>query len=106
MAAKVIEETDIGLYVWEMPDGRWVGDDEGHFMQIVAKKGDPKRIRQITEAARAYGVIEGKPIFLSGHRPVTDEEYEEQVSRLAEGYQADQYDLPTLIQEYKHGKSE
>jgi hypothetical protein len=105
MAAKVVEETNIGIYVWEMPDGRWVGDDQGHFMYIKAKKGDQRRINQLRDAARSYGVTEGKPHFLAGHRPVTDEEYEEQVERLHEGYQPDPYDIPTMIQEYKHGRT-
>ena len=25
-------ETRLGVYVWEMPDGRWIGDDDGNFL--------------------------------------------------------------------------
>lgn len=30
-------ETTLGVYVWEMPDGRWIGDDEGNFYQFLQK---------------------------------------------------------------------
>lgn len=104
MAVEVVEETNIGVYVWEMPDGKWVGDDDGHFMHIVAKKGDQRRIDEIRAAARGFGVTEGEPVFLSGHRPVSDEEYEEQVERLNEGLVPDKYDLPSMIERYKRGR--
>ena len=29
---QIIEETTLGVYVWEMPDGRWIGDDDGNFL--------------------------------------------------------------------------
>lgn len=99
-----VEETRLGMYVWEMEDGSWVGDDAGHFMNIVSMKDDPTRIRQLTDAARSYGVYEGKPVFLSGHRPVTDEEYEEQKARLEEGLTPDRYDIPSMLEAYKHGR--
>ena len=101
---KVVEETNIGMYVWEMPDGKWVGDDEGHFMHIVSMRGDERRIAQLTDAARGYGIQEGKPVFLSGHRPVTDEEYEEQRQRLALGLTPDPDDIPSLVSRYKRGE--
>ncbi len=35
-----VEETTLGIYVWEMPDGRWIGDDDGNFLSITSKKGN------------------------------------------------------------------
>jgi len=32
------EETRLGIYVWEMPDGRWVGDDEGNFLSVTSMR--------------------------------------------------------------------
>ncbi len=38
------EESTLGIYVWEMPDGRWIGDDDGNFLSITSKKGNRSRI--------------------------------------------------------------
>lgn len=102
---KPVEETAFGIYVWEMPDGRWVGDDEGHFMLITAKRGDQKRIAELTDAARAHGVLEGKPVFLSGKRPVTDEEYAEQRQRMMFGLTPDPEDSFAQLDELKYGRN-
>lgn len=93
----VVEETRLGVYVWEMPDGRWVGDDEGNYLSVTSFKGDQARIDAITQAVRSYGINEGKAKFLSGQRKITDEEYEEQKQRLAWGLTPD----PLDIGEYK-----
>lgn len=102
---RTVEETDIGLYVWEMPDGRWVGDDEGHFMNIPAKKGDIRRIEQLRDAAKGYGVTEGRPVFLSGKRRVSDEQYEEQRQRLLFGLTPDPEDNFAQLDELKYGRA-
>jgi len=97
----LVTENLPGVYVWEMPDGSWVGDDDGNFMNIVSMRGDRKRIAQITDAARSYGILSGKPMFLEGHKPVSDEEYEIQRQRLHAGEMPDQWDLGNLIDEAK-----
>lgn len=102
---KTVEETPFGIYVWEMPDGKWVGDDEGHFMLITAKKGDRKRIAQLADAAKAHGVTEGQAVFLSGKRPVSDEEYEEQRQRMLFGLTPDPMDNYARLDELKYGRS-
>ncbi len=33
------EESTLGIYVWEMPDGRWIGDEDGNYLSITSKKG-------------------------------------------------------------------
>ncbi len=101
----MVQETNIGIYVWEMPDGRWVGDDEGHFMLITARQGDRKRIAQLADAARAHGVTEGTARFLAGQRPVTDEQYEEQRQRLAFGLTPDPEDNYAQLDELKYGRA-
>jgi hypothetical protein len=102
---QVVEETPFGLYVWEMPDGRWVGDDEGNFMNIPAKKGDIRRIEQLRDAAKAHGVTEGWPVFLSGKRRLTDEQYEEQRQRLLFGLTPDPEDNFAQLDELKYGRA-
>lgn len=102
---RAVEETDIGIYVWEMPDGRWVGDDEGHFMLITSMRGDRKRIAQLADAAKAHGIHEGKALFLSGKRPVTDEQFEEQRQRMLFGLTPDPEDNFAQLDELKYGRS-
>lgn len=99
-----VDDIPFGLYVWRMPDGRYVGDDDGNWMNIVAKKGDPKRIAQLKEAALYYGVTEGAPHFLSGNRRVNDEEAEEQRLRMVMGLIPDPHDLGSNIEDLKHGR--
>ena len=67
-----IEETRLGIYVWEMPDGRWIGDDEGNFLSITAMKGDRVKIDALAREVRSYGIYEGSPVFLSGRRKIDD----------------------------------
>lgn len=92
-----VEETNLGIYVWEMPDGSYVGDGEGHFMMIPARKGDLGRIAKLRDAAKYYGVEEGRPVFLSNRRPVTDEEYEQQKARLELGLDPDPMSLRNQV---------
>jgi len=47
-------ETTLGIYVWEMPDGRWIGDDDGNFLSITAKEGNRERMNLLADAVRSY----------------------------------------------------
>ena len=107
--AKIIEESQYGLYVWEMPDGRWVGDDEGHYMCIAAKKNDYAKILDLRVAAYHYfkdmGMEPvGQPKFLSGRRMVTDSEYEEQEMRARAGLVPDPYDVGAIAESLRYAK--
>jgi hypothetical protein len=94
---QIIEETTLGVYVWEMPDGRWIGDDDGNFLSVSSKKGNRQRIELLAQAVRSYGINEGRPKFLSGNRKIDDEEFETQKQRLRWGLTPD----PLDIGEYK-----
>jgi hypothetical protein len=91
------DETTLGVYVWEMPDGRWIGDDDGNFLSITSKKGNRSRIDALAREVRTYGIYEGGPKFLMGKRKINDEEFEEQQTRLKWGLTPD----PLDIGEYK-----
>lgn len=90
---QVIEETILGIYVWEMPDGRWIGDDDGNFLSITSLKGDKVKQDLLAREVRTYGIYEGKPVFLSGRRKIDDEEYEYQRQRLEWGLVPDPLDI-------------
>lgn len=101
---RVVEETDLGLYVWTMPDGRLVGDDEGNFLNIPSRKGDRQKIELLRQVVRSYGVEEGQALFLPGRRRITDEEFEEQKARQAAGLVPDPYDVAALKEQAQYGR--
>lgn len=80
-----VDESKRGVYVWEMPDGRIVGDDEGRFLSIESEYGDGEKIKSLNEVVRYYGVEQGWPKFFPGHRKVSDYEYEDQQERMNDG---------------------
>ena len=91
-----VEEVPYGVYVWQMPNGSLVMNEEGSYLCIFALKGDIKKISELRKAAKYWGIEEGQPLWMSGHRPITDEEYEYQKQRLELGLVPDEYDLPAL----------
>lgn len=106
---RVIDESEYGLYVWKMPDGKWIGDDEGNYLCIASKKGDRTKMEALKKVAhdhlRNMGIIpQGGAAFLSGRRMVTDEEYEEQQMRARMGLVPDKYDVAALKEQAKYAK--
>ena len=97
MKVTPIDEVNWGMYMWQMPDGTLVVDEEGAYLSIQSIKGDLVQINKLRKAAKHYGLEEGKPLFFSGHRPVTDEELEEQRTRLEMGLVPDEQDMPAMM---------
>ena len=96
-----VEEVNWGLYLWQMPDESLVMDDVGGYLSIPSVRGDVGQIKKLKDAARNYGLDEGKPIFFSGHRHVTDEELAEQKVRGEMGMVPDSQDLPAMMEYVK-----
>jgi hypothetical protein len=86
-------ETTLGIYVWEMPDGRWIGDDDGNFLSVTSKRGNKEKMAMLAKAVRSYGIDEGQPKFLEGRRKIDDEEYEYQQQRVKWGLTPDPLDI-------------
>ncbi len=101
-----VEETTLGIYVWEMPDGRWIGDDDGNFLSITSKKGNRSRIDALAREVRSYGIYEGGPKFLSNRRKISDEEFEHQKQRLDWGLVPDPLDIGNYKDEIKNLRAE
>ena len=100
--SKVLEEeSTLGIYVWEMPDGRWIGDDEGNYLSVTSKKGNRDRMDALTREVRSYGIYEGNPLFLSARRKIDDEEFEYQKQRLNWGLVPDPLDIGNYKDEVK-----
>lgn len=96
---EVIEEVPWGMYVWQTPDGEVLGDDDGNVMNVFCQKGNREAIKKLADAARYYGFAEGKAVWWSGRRRVTDEELEEQQMRQRWGLVADPLDVGALRDE-------
>ena len=99
----VVEETILGIYVWEI-DGKWVGDDDGNYLSITSKKGNRERIEMLRKAVSYYGVNKGEPKFLAGRRKINDEEFEYQQQRLNWGLVPDPLDIGEYKDQVKAAK--
>ena len=95
------EESTLGIYVWEMPDGRWIGDDDGNFLSVTAKKGNRSLIDALAREVRSFGIYEGGPKFLSARRKINDEEFAQQKQRLEWGLVPDPLDIGNYKDEMK-----
>jgi hypothetical protein len=95
------EESILGIYVWEMPDGRWIGDDDGNFLSITSKKGNRSNIDALAREVGTFGIHEGRPKFLSARRKINDEEFEHQKQRLDWGLVPDPFDIGNYKDEMK-----
>jgi len=95
------EESILGIYVWEMPDGRWIGDDDGNFLSITSKKGNRSNIDALAREVSTFGIHEGRPKFLSARRKINDEEFEHQKQRLDWGLVPDPLDIGNYKDEMK-----
>lgn len=91
-----VEEVPYGVYVWQMPNGALVTNEDGDYLCIASTKGNLGKIKQLRDAAKYWGIEEGQPLWMSGHRPISQEEYEYQKQRLELGLVPDEYDLPAL----------
>ncbi|SRR5687767_1794501 len=89
----VISETDLGIYVWQMPDGRFVTDKDLNVMNIVSRRNDLQAMATLTRVARKHDIHEGRPYFIEGARRTDDEELKEQVERMKAGLVPDPYDI-------------
>ena len=103
-SAEIAEETQLGIYVWEMPDGRWIGDDDGNYLSIQSIKGNRSRMNALADVVRSYGIDTGKPLFLSGRRKIDDEEFEHQKQRLEWGLVPDPLDIGNYKDEMRNLK--
>lgn len=104
MKRTAVKQSSFGVYVWGMPDGKLVSDEDGNWLNIPSEKGDRKKIAELTTLASHYGIVVGQPVFQPGRRRITDEELIEQKARLAAGLTPDIYDAGALLDELDYNK--
>lgn len=106
MGLNIVNETEYGLYVWELPNGNYLSDGEGRLLNIPARKGDIKRLARICEVARGLGFGDGSPTFIPDVRRVTDAEHDDQVERLMAGETPDQWDVGVARDEARNRRNQ
>lgn len=89
--------SDYGIYVWQLRSGKVFTDDEGNALSIDSMRGDESRIALLRNEASWLGFPDGQAIFFANVRKVSDEEYSEQIDRMAQGYIPSETDLGALI---------
>lgn len=73
------------ICVWQMPDGKWIGNSDGEFLCAESyTEGDKEVESKMRAAARSYGIDEGGPVWMAG-RKVSSMEADDQMERLLEG---------------------
>lgn len=101
---QVVDEFSWGVYVWEIEeDGETkILGDNGDFMLVRCTGSNHAECRKlIAEAAAHYGYPEGRPVFWSGVRPISDEEYEQQLERAKQGLTPDPFDIGAIQDELR-----
>ncbi len=105
---QAIQEVPWGMWVWQLPDGNYITDDEGNFMHVFVDSTKPevnaKAVKALYEAAKSYGFPQGKAIFWAGRRPINDEQLAEQEMRAAAGLIPDTFDVAAIAEEARNLK--
>jgi len=73
------------ICVWQMPDGRWIGNSDGEFLCAESLiKGDKGVEAKMAAAVRSFGIDDGNPVWMPG-RKISHMEADDQMERLLEG---------------------
>lgn len=97
-----VRETNLGMYVWQLPDGTFLADGP-NVLNIESMYGDIVRIANLAAAARNVGFSEGEAVFLPGRRRVTDWELDDQIQRSVQGLVPDPLDIGVYKDATKRG---
>ena len=93
-----------GVYTWRI-NGRTVVNENREHLIAPARKGDLRAIKRLKDFVNnVLDIHEGEAVFVEGARPVSQEEWEDQMARLQNGQVPDPYDLGSLIEDYKFQK--
>lgn len=81
LRVKKVKQSDVGTYVWKLPNGNILANEDGEILNCPAVRGDIGQQIAIAKAARHYGYPEGEAVFEEVHR-CTEAEYWEQMDQL------------------------
>lgn len=80
-SVKKIKQSDVGSYVWRLPNGKLLANESEEILNCPSVRGDIGQQIAIAKAARHYGFPEGEAVFEEAHR-CTEAEYWEQMDQL------------------------
>lgn len=103
---QIVDESILGVYVWECEDGEFLGDNEGRLLSVNTVRGDRTKIEAIAKVAAHYGYPQGRAVFWSGNRKVSDDEFDEQIDRHKSGLVADPMDLRAIEDEIQASRND
>lgn len=102
--ATIVSETNLGIYVWQLPDGDFVAQGLD-VLSIEGSRGDIRAMAAIQKAAKYYGYPEGTPVFVEGRRKLTDDEFEMQLHRMRAGLTPDPQDIGNYQDEMRRTRN-
>ncbi len=91
-----VKESDYGVCVWELVDdtGQFLGEGE-KYLSLEGKLGDEVVEQRMRIAVRSYigdRVEYGRPVWIPGHRKISDMEADDQMARFLDGKIPDEVD--------------
>lgn len=106
--ARIVDHMVYGVYIWQLPNGNYLGNENGDYLSISSQKGDLVRMSKLRAAAAQCGYPDGAPVFMAGSRKISDAEYEVQMERMINGELPDEYDVGALkddeLRRQKYGR--
>lgn len=103
---QIVDESPFGVYVWQCADGEFLGDEEGRLLSINSVVGDREKIEALRKVAAHNGYGDGRAVFWSGQRKISDEEAEEQLQRQKSGLVPDPLDIAALEDEIRASRND
>jgi hypothetical protein len=74
-----------GIYFWKKANGKPFTDGHGSVLNIPSHRGDVLQIEKLKREANALGQGDGSYEFIPGVSRVSEDEYQEQKERMAQG---------------------
>lgn len=92
MKAQIIPDRLDGLYMWQMPDGSFIGNRSGEYLVL---EGPPNSLRRQAQLQRyvkeELGIEEGRAVWRPA-KPVTHSEHDDMMERMLEGKEPSFYE--------------
>ena len=82
VGAQEIQISKKGIYIWVMPDGRPIMNEDADVLNVQCEEGDLTAIADLRKKALWYGgkdAADGTYKFIAGSRRLTDDEFYDEI---------------------------